>query len=476
MPGFEDFSLPFEGRLDKNNRWIIKAALLPLNFIEACYKKSLSSNQTGAPALNGRIAFCSLYIHDEKSVSDEETVLEIQENPYLQYFMGYERFVNERPFDSSMMVHFRKRFKEEDLNTINELIVKNYENWLKSSKVEEDKAPKDSGDSNDDSNKTHGGKLIVDATCAPQDIKYPNDLDLLNEAREKTEKIIDVLHKPLRGKSKKPRTYRKKARRIYLQIAKNKKIRKKKLRKGIRQQLNYVRRNLCHIDKLIEESDLGFLSKKSYRDLLVIHELYRQQRIMYENKVNSIDDRIVNISQPHIRPIVRGKLGKSVEFGSKVSISCVSGYCYIDKISWDSYNEGNILKDQIELYKKRHGVYPAEILADKIYRNRKNRDLCKELEIKLAGPPLGRPKKDYDNDSYFKEGERNPVEGKFGEGKRRYGLGRIMGKLPETSEVMMQMIFISMNMNKILREIYFALIRILQIFADFGRKSPLVYA
>ena len=105
------------------------------------------------------------------------------------------------------------------------------------------------------------------------------------------------------------------------------------MRIGIRRQLNYIRRNLGHIDKLIEESYLGLLSKKSYRDLLVIHELYRQQKIMYENKVNSIEDRIVNISQPHIRPIVRGKMGKNVEFGSKVSISCIAGFSYIDKIS-----------------------------------------------------------------------------------------------------------------------------------------------
>jgi hypothetical protein len=172
----------------------------------------LSENQTGAPALDARIAFCALYVHDEKNISDEETVMEIQENPYLQYFMGYEKFTNKKPFDPSMMVHFRKRFKQEDLNTINELIVKNFQEWLDSSinnNIEEKKSNDNTDD--DDSPKSNGGKLIVDATCAPQDIKYPNDLDLLNEAREKTEKIIDILHKPLKGKSKKARTYRKKA-------------------------------------------------------------------------------------------------------------------------------------------------------------------------------------------------------------------------------------------------------------------------
>lgn len=470
LPGFEDFSLPFSGKLDKKNRWVIKAALLPFDFIESCYKKSLSENQTGAPALNSRIAFCALHIHDEKNISDEETVLEIQENPYMQYFMGYERFTNKKPFDSSMMVHFRKRFKQEDLSIINEMIIENYKKWVAANCKNKDEKDNDK----DDSAKTHKGKLLVDATCAPQDIKYPNDLDLLNKAREKTEEIIDVLHAPLKGKLKKCRTYRKKARRQYLLIAKNKKMRKKKIRQGIRQQLNYVKRNLGHISELIEKSDLSLLSKRSYRDLLVIQELYRQQEWMYKNKSRSISDRIVSISQPHVRPIVRGKMGKSVEFGNKVSISIVDGFSFIDKLSWDSYNEGSILKDQIELYFKRHGCYPAEILGDKIYRNRDNRRLCKKLGIKLAGPPLGRPAKNQKKDSYFKEGERNPVEGKFGEGKRKYGLGRIMGKSPETSEIILQMIFININMNKILREVYFALIRIWMIFVNFGRKIQMV--
>jgi hypothetical protein len=197
---------------------------------------------------------------------------------------------------------------------------------------------------------------------------------------------------------------------------------------------------------------------------------------MYENKTNSIPGRIVSINQPHVRPIVRGKMGKSVEFGSKVSISCSGGFGFIDMISWDNYNEGTLLKHQIELYKKRHGFYPKEILADKIYRSRENRRLCKDLGIKLSGPPLGRPKAGESRDKYFDEGDRNPVEGKLGEGKRRYGLGEIMGKLPETSEAMMQMIFISMNLNKILREIYFVFVRKWLILFDFKRKLCLEVA
>ncbi len=90
--------------------------------------------------------------------------------------------------------------------------------------------------------------------------------------------------------------------------------------------------------------ELQSLSKYYYRMLLVATEVYRQQLWMYENKKNSIDDRIVSLTQPHIRPIVRGKAGKSVEFGAKLSASCRNGYVFLDRISWDNFNESVGLK------------------------------------------------------------------------------------------------------------------------------------
>src|SRR5690625_6833129 len=104
---------------------------------------------------------------------------------------------------------------------------------------------------------------------------------------------------------------------------------KKKIRKAIHQQLGYVRRNLKHVMEL-GKTRLHTLSKQQYRDLLVIQEMYRQQRTMFEEKSPSIADRIVSISQPHVRPIVRGKANARVEFGAKVSVSLVDGYAFLD--------------------------------------------------------------------------------------------------------------------------------------------------
>ena len=193
----------------------------------------------------------------------------------------------------------------------------------------------------------------------------PTDLSLLNEAREKTEAVIDPFHGWILERSdeatQKPRTYRRKARKQYLAVAKQKKPGAKKVRKAVGQQLNYVKRsNLGHIARMSEaQSHPGLLSKLlryDYKCLLVVQTLYEQQRQMHTQCAHSVADRIVSISQPHVRPIVQGKVVKRVEFGAKVSISHqAEGYVSVDTLSWDAYNESADLPGQIESYKERFG-------------------------------------------------------------------------------------------------------------------------
>lgn len=287
------------------------------------------------------------------------------------------------------------------------------------------------------------------------------DLNLLNQVRVVTEKIIDKLYKPLRTKLKnKPKTYRKKARKNYLKIAKQRKPRKKARLRAIKQQLQYIKRNLSHIDNLLHQgTSLCSLSKKQYKNLLVSTEVYRQQLWMYEHKTNSIEDRIVSINQPHIRPIVRGKAGSSVEFGAKVSASCVDGYVFLDYLSWDNFNESNHLIERIESFKEKIGYYPESVHVDKIYRTRKNRGFCKEKGIRISGVPLGRPPKNISEKSQQQAREderiRNVIEGKFGIGKRRFTLNKIMSKLPSSSATTIAIIFLVMNLSVLLREFLF---------------------
>jgi transposase, IS5 family len=117
----------------------------------------------------------------------------------------------------------------------------------------------------------------------PADIRYPNDLGLLNQAREQTERIIDRLYKHIKEKAnKKPRTYRNKARKEYLLVAKKRKITRNDRRKAVKKQLQYIKRNLEAIEKIVNEVGLEALSKREYRLLLVVAEVNRQQLCMYK--------------------------------------------------------------------------------------------------------------------------------------------------------------------------------------------------
>ena len=372
-----------------------------------------------------------------------------------------------------MMTHFRKRFSPEILAQINEQIAgKALKQTIAADPptTREAATPAPASDGNDDRDNTppaNQGKLIVDATCAPADIKYPTDLNLLNEAREKAEALIDTLHTPFIGQQRKPRTYRQEARKAYLAVAKKKKPGKRKIRKAIGQQLRYLKRDLEIIEQMASQGLLVLLSKREYRNLLVIQELYRQQQSMYQTGRHQVADRIVSISQPHIRPIVRGKAKCATEFGAKLSVSLVHGMSFVDRISWDNYNEGGDLIAQIERYQSRFGCYPESVHADQIYRTQENRRYCKDHGIRFSGPPLGRPKAatpataaELKREKRLRrqdELDRNAVEGKFGQGKRRFTLGLIMAKLAGTAQSVITLSFIVMNLEKILSFLlYFA--------------------
>ena len=466
QPEFEDFYLPFNGKLSPDKRWVILADQIPWTKIEDIYCKNFAESAMGAPAKSVRLALGALIIKEYLGVSDEEVVKQIGENPYLQFFIGGYEFQDKAPFDASMLVHFRKCFTQQELMDINKMIIQDSQansDYLDSDKAED--SDNENGDNYNvddcdgvDENIANHGKLIVDATCAPADISYPTDLNLLNEAREKAEAIIDTLHEPLKGKRPKPRTYRKRARNQYLSFIKKRKHRSNISRKAIRKQLNYLRRDLKFIEELGKIVGYELLSKKQYRDLLVINELYRQQKEMYDTHSNRIADRITSISQPHVRPIVRGKVKSPVEFGAKISASLIDGFTYIDRISFDAYNESTDLIGLLESYYNNYGYYPESVHADKIYRTRENRKYCQDREIRLSGPALGRPPKDTEQRKAQKkqikqdEIDRIAIEGKFGQAKRRFSLGKVMSKLESTSISSILITFITINLEKILKD------------------------
>jgi len=461
------FTLPFSGRLNPNNKWIRLAKMIPWEELAGKYTKKMCKD-FGRMSIKPRVAIGALIIKHFKQMSDEDTIEEIQENPYLQYFLGYSSYQLKPCFDSSLFVTIRRRLSARAIEAINEVFVLKVKELevIESEKKRSRKPPKSPKRSSRQTTlpgiteaTTNKGKLIVDATIAPSNIKYPTDLDLLNDSREISEQLIDKLYS--NGQyDQKPRTYRQLARRDYLNIIKKKRKGKKCLRHGIRKQLQYLRRNLSHIDKMlmILKENPEALSRRELELLEIIRKIYAQQQEMYTKRSNTIKDRIVSIHQPYIRPMVRGKAGKNVEFGAKTSLSVVDKFLFLDHLRWNPFNENLDLIAQVNKYRRRFGFFPAVVIADGIYGTQKNRQYLKQYKIRFSGKKLGRPPKEIDAIGRemerlrkLEQGERNEVEGKIGTAKTRYGLGKVMTKTEATSENWIAMAILSMNMATALR-------------------------
>jgi hypothetical protein len=475
-----DFDWPFLAPLDENNRWVKLSQCIPWDALAEGYYQNMESTQ-GRPTKDARLVIGAVMIKHKLCLSDRETVAQIQENPYLQYFVGLPGYQLEKPFHASLFVEIRKRMGSSVFEAFESSIIESIEVAREKSKkkkslsknpADQDKdepPPPAPGNESSQEPEPHQGKLILDATVAPQAIRYPTDLSLLNEARELTEQIIDKLFAKTELK-KKPRTYRRKARQAYLAIAKQRRPSAKVRRKGIKQQLQYLRRNLGHIDALLDHFPEGErlpLPKWLLYRYWVIPHLYAQQLEMYQNKANRCDDRIVSLSQPYVRPIVRGKQDKPVEFGAKLSVSLNGeGIACVDHLRWDAFHEGLDLPSQVEAYRQRQGYYPEVVLGDPIYGTRDNRNYLKKRGIRFAGKPLGRPRKvTEENEAELKKAkaqrreeyrQRIPIEGKFGQGKNGYRLNYIRAKRADTSYAWINSIFLVMNLMVLLK-IFFTL-------------------
>ena len=206
------FKTPFEQHLNFKNRWITLATLIPWDEVCNLYLKHVGVSDTGRPPLNPRVVLGSLIIKHLCNLDDRETVDQISENIYMQYFLGYSSFTSEAPFDASLFVEFRKRLGMDTLNAINEKIA-SLKTHLETKEKETTATTDLKSPSDQDSNRAeplmesqqeadeiqttamadldplpdqesiatepkNKGRIIFDATACPQDIAYPTDLDV----------------------------------------------------------------------------------------------------------------------------------------------------------------------------------------------------------------------------------------------------------------------------------------------------------
>lgn len=422
---FINFNASCGMQLDRDNEWIKNANRLPWQEWESVYCELFPSD-TGNVAKPARMVIGSLIIQMRMGFTDRDLVQQIRENPYYQFFIGLESFQHEAPFAPSALVDWRKRLNMDLIIKLNDILC--------------DAMPKLLNPQHRYGSSNCGILIttqICDATVAPQNIRYPQDTSLLNEARIKCEQMIDWFCKMY--DLPKPRTYRKVAHKEYLAFAKSKKPSKDRIRNTIKKQLSYVRRDLKFLDVFMGE--MGYAPARKFADnIITIHLLYEQQKYMYDTRTHKVEDRIVSISQPYVRPVMRGKASKPTEFGAKLHLSVDErGFARVEYLSFDVYNEGIILQQALEAYKDRNGFYPERVLVDQIYRTRSNRAFCKEHNIRISGPKLGAPSQDKSKQkgdakqTAIDNADRIEIERYFSIAKRRNGMGLITKKRKDTS-------------------------------------------
>lgn len=422
-----DFNQPIGLTMDPNNRWVRLAAVIPWEKYEHKYARLFIGSKVGNVAKPFRMALGSLIIQQKLGFSDRELVEEITENPYLQYFIGLPGYQQERPFEPRTMTNHKDDHHSDG----------------GSGTADEPKSEKPVA---------NRGTLILDATCAPSNIRYPQDFSLLNEAREKLEKIIRRFHAEYGLEL--PRMYNRIARKKYLNLAKSKKRSQQKIRRVVRYMLNCIRRDNGYLENFMSEGYAPYSNE--IRQISTIRKLYEQQLEMYQNRTRRVDDRIVSIQQPYIRPIVRGKTKAPVEFGTKFDLSIDEhGMGRIEKISFDPYNESGTLQDACERCRERTGHYPERVLEDQIHRNRKNRRYCREHGIRMSGPKLRRPStepmsREERRIEYADNTDRIEVERSFSLSKRCYSLGLIRTKTEITTFSAISLSILTTNLFRIL--------------------------
>lgn len=436
LPLFPEL-FPFGGKLKENNRWLKLSDLMPWEELEEVYGQYFSKRM-GRPAKDSRLIIGLLIVKHMKNVSDGAVVEEFMESPYIQAFCGFEGFVTEEAvIDPSLLSHNRKRlgkefFEKFEREILSILITKR----LIRAKGE-----------------------MLDATVIPANIEYPTDVKLVNRCREWCVKVIHEI----RGMCKKPknvRTYAHKARKLYLNFSRKRRRAKRFIRKVHRQMLQFTRRNLKQIQGLFKRhaKKLTVTQRRFIRERIRIVEMILfQQWQMWKKKSHQVKDRIVSLHLPQVRPIIRGKDGKEVEFGPKTCLSWVDGYCFLDYFSFGAYHEAEHVGMSLRKYKDRFGRLPETMTGDGIFGTRWNRKLLKRLGILNAFKPLGKPPTaNQKQRAWMKKKQRlrnGHMEGIIGHAKNHFGLDKIRYRTQDGELIWTMLALMGMNLSTALKRI-----------------------
>lgn len=445
LPIFKELA-PYTGGIDEENRWIKLAQLVPWDEIEGHYRSAFAACKQSV-LKPGRLILGLWLGQMLMNLSDRDIVEYFHENPYFQFFCGQDSFVARKEGTSichpSLLSKRRKRLGAAYVDQFQAEIA----DVLKAKGL------------------IVGNKLMLDATVFPANIGYPNDVKLLNTTREwLCETILRV--KNVLNPEEKVRTYRRVARRVYCRYCKVKRKHQTLIRKTTKQMIRYTSRNIRQLEHWMDQLHthkpaLRTIRKTSVQSIQsrldVAKTIVEQQMQRVTTRGRHIADRIVSLQQPQVRPVVRGKDGKAVEFGPKSHISLVDGFAFLDVCQFSPFNEGIRLAESLDFHRKRFDQLPSELMADQIYANRANRAYLSELQIEHSFPAIGRPPNAPDQaykrskaDTRKRQRKRNHIEGVFGVLKEHFRLDKIRWTVPDGHLMQIQLGLAAFNLKSAL--------------------------
>jgi IS5 family transposase len=273
---------------------------------------------------------------------------------------------------------------------------------------------------------------LMDATCYESHLRYPTAVKLLWESIVKIYGIVEQKRSGLKLRS--TRSNYGKHKQLYMLFQRNRKKTKRKEKKLRKQLLKYLLRLMQGLDDLQHKHRYSY-SNKEQKLLSTIKTVYEQQHELLYGSSEKIPHRIVSLNKPYIRPIVRGKEIKAVEFGAKVHKVQVSGISFIEHLSYEAFNEGTRLKQSVAFHQKYFGKL-RQLGADAIYATNENRRYCSKLGIATSFVAKGKEGKLAHQKRTMRSAlsvvRGTVLEGSFGNEKNHYLLNKIKAKTQAT--------------------------------------------
>lgn len=386
-------------------------------------KRKNPSGAKGWFTASGKIALQFLKMYS--GLSDEKLLERLNTDWSYQIFCGISLGINEEIKDPNLICRIRKEVAESfEVNEYQSILIKKWLPWLKNTHI-----------------------AMCDASAYESYITFPTDVKLLwsciewlNEWIRKVSKIYGI---------NLPRNRFKDIKATHISYMKRRR-KSKKIEKRHRRRLLYLCNKLIgQLEEILATVELNNLNESKeltslitvYIKLKLVKKIQSQQQFHYDNPGEPVPDRIVSLYKSYLRPIVRGKEKKRVEFGAKVHAWQVDGINFIEYLSFNAFHEGVRLKQSIAFHTKYFGKL-SQLGADGIYANRANRAHCKALGIQTCFKPVGRRTT---NDTVRKQEDQirkeigraraTIMEGSFGNEKNHYNLQKVKAR-SEATEIL----------------------------------------